>query len=62
MPPKSFRCATTATALTAPGFRPRFLTLPDNTRNIIAFELQMWKRGFRKSSPDAMALIAKQLD
>jgi hypothetical protein len=61
-PPKAFRRATTATDLTAPGFRPRFLTLPDNTRNIIAFELQMWKRGFRKSSPDAMALIAKQLD
>jgi cytochrome c553 len=27
-----------------------------------AFELQGWKHGFRKSSPDAMALIAKQLD
>ncbi len=28
----------------------------------IAFELKMWQRGFRKTSPDAMALFAKQLD
>jgi cytochrome c553 len=28
----------------------------------IAFTLQMWKEGFRKNSPDAMALIAKKLD
>ena len=27
-----------------------------------AFELQMWQRGFRKSSPDAMDDIAKHLD
>jgi cytochrome c553 len=27
-----------------------------------AFELQMWQRGFRRSSPDAMADIAKHLD
>jgi quinohemoprotein ethanol dehydrogenase len=27
-----------------------------------AFELQMWKRGFRKNSPEAMALFAKKLD
>jgi cytochrome c553 len=28
----------------------------------IAFTLNMWKRGFRKNSPDMMAPIAKQLD
>jgi cytochrome c553 len=28
----------------------------------IALELQMWRRGFRKTSPDAMALFAKRLD
>jgi cytochrome c553 len=28
----------------------------------IAFELQMWQRGFRKTSPDAMVLFAKKLD
>ncbi len=28
----------------------------------IAFTLQMWQKGFRKNSPDAMALIAKKLD
>jgi cytochrome c553 len=27
-----------------------------------AFTLQMWQEGFRKNSPDAMALIAKKLD
>lgn len=28
----------------------------------IAFELHIWQRGFRKSSPEAMAQIAKRLD
>jgi cytochrome c553 len=28
----------------------------------IAFTLQMWQEGFRKNSPDAMAVIAKKLD
>lgn len=28
----------------------------------IAFTLQMWQKGFRKNSPDAMAVIAKNLD
>ena len=28
----------------------------------IAFTLQMWQEGFRKNSPDAMAVIAKNLD
>jgi cytochrome c553 len=27
-----------------------------------AFQLTMWKRGFRKNSPDAMADVAKRLD
>jgi cytochrome c553 len=58
MPPKSFRCATPATALTAPAIP----YLAGQYAQYIAFELQMWKRGFRKSSPDAMALTAKQLD
>jgi cytochrome c553 len=28
----------------------------------IVFELQMWQRGFRKSSPEAMAAVAKRLN
>ena len=28
----------------------------------IVFELRMWQRGFRKSSPESMAAVAKQLD
>ena len=28
----------------------------------IAFELKMWQRGFRKTSPNEMAVIAKKLD
>jgi cytochrome c553 len=28
----------------------------------IAFQLTMWKRGFRKNSPDAMADVAKRLN
>jgi cytochrome c553 len=28
----------------------------------ISFALQMWQQGFRKNSPDSMALIAKKLD
>jgi cytochrome c553 len=28
----------------------------------LAFELRMWQRGFRKSSPEAMGVIAKKLD
>ena len=27
----------------------------------IAFTLQMWRQGYRKNSPDAMAVIAKKL-
>jgi cytochrome c553 len=30
--------------------------------NYIAFQLTMWKRGFRKNSPDAMADVAKRLN
>jgi cytochrome c553 len=28
----------------------------------IVFELRMWQRGYRKSSPDAMATVARRLD
>jgi len=28
----------------------------------IVFTLDMWQRGFRKNSPEAMAVIAKKLD
>jgi len=28
----------------------------------IAFQLTMWQRGFRKSSPESMAIVAKKLD
>jgi cytochrome c553 len=28
----------------------------------IAFELKMWQQGYRKNSPDAMAVVAKTLD
>jgi cytochrome c553 len=28
----------------------------------IAFELRMWQQGFRKNSPDAMAVVARKLD
>jgi cytochrome c553 len=44
------------------GIPPAIPYLARQYAQYIAFELQMWKRGFRKSSPDAMALIAKQLD
>ena len=44
------------------GIPPAISYLAGQYAQYIAFELQMWKRGFRKSSPDAIALIAKQLD
>jgi cytochrome c553 len=28
----------------------------------IAFELRMWQRGYRKNSPDGMAVVARALD
>jgi cytochrome c553 len=44
------------------GIPPAIPYLAGQYTQYIALELQMWKRGFRKNSPDSMALIAKQLD
>jgi cytochrome c553 len=44
------------------GIPPAIPYLAGQYAQYIAFELQMWKRGFRKNSPESMALIAKQLD
>ena len=44
------------------GIPPAIPYLAGQYAQYIAFELQMWKRGHRKSSPDSMALVAKQLD
>jgi cytochrome c553 len=44
------------------GIPPAIPYLAGQYAQYIVFELQMWKRGFRKNSPESMALIAKQLD
>ncbi len=44
------------------GIPPAIPYLAGQYAPYIAFALQTWKRGFRKSSADVMALIAKQLD
>jgi cytochrome c553 len=44
------------------GESPTIPYLGGQYEHYIAFELQMWQRGFRKTSPDAMALFAKKLD
>ena len=44
------------------GIPPAVPYLAGQYAQYIVFEMQMWKRGFRKSSPGSMALIAKQLD
>jgi len=44
------------------GIPPAIPYLAGQYTQYIAFEIQMWKRGLRKSSPGSMALIAKQLD
>jgi cytochrome c553 len=44
------------------GEAPTIPYLGGQYEHYIAFELQMWQRGFRKTSPDAMALFAKKLD
>jgi cytochrome c553 len=44
------------------GEPPAIPYLAGQYAHYIAFELQMWQRGFRKSSPDAMEYIAKHLD
>jgi cytochrome c553 len=44
------------------GEPPAIPYLAGQYERYIAFELHMWQRGFRKSSPEAMAQIAKRLD
>jgi cytochrome c553 len=44
------------------GESPTIPYLGGQYEHYIAFELQMWQRGFRKTSPDAMTLFAKKLD
>ena len=44
------------------GESPTIPYLGGQYEHYIAFELQMWKRGFRKTSPDAMTLFARKLD
>ena len=44
------------------GIPPAIPYLAGQYAQYIAFELQMWKRGFRKNSPESMAVIANQLD
>jgi cytochrome c553 len=44
------------------GEPPAIPYLAEQYAHYIAFTLQMWRQGFRKNSPDAMAVIAKKLD
>jgi len=44
------------------GIPPAIPYLAGQYAQYIELELHMWKRGFRKSSPESMALVAKQLD
>jgi cytochrome c553 len=44
------------------GEPPMIPYLAGQYAHYIAFTLQMWQEGFRKNSPDAMAVIAKKLD
>jgi cytochrome c553 len=44
------------------GVSPAIPYLAGQYASYLAFELRMWQRGFRKSSPDAMASVAKQLN
>ena len=44
------------------GEPPAIPYLAGQYASYIALELRMWQRGFRKSSPEAMAPLAKQLD
>ena len=45
-----------------PGEPPVIPYLAGQYAHYIAFTLQMWQEGFRKNSPDVMAVIAKKLD
>jgi cytochrome c553 len=44
------------------GEPPAIPYLAGQYASYIALELRMWQRGFRKSSPDAMAVVSKLLD
>jgi cytochrome c553 len=44
------------------GEPPAIPYLAGQYAHYIAFELHMWQQGFRKTSPDAMAVVAKKLD
>jgi cytochrome c553 len=44
------------------GQSPTIPYLGGQYAHYLAFQLQMWSQGFRRTSPDAMALIAPQLD
>jgi cytochrome c553 len=46
----------------AGGEPPAIPYLAGQYSHYIAFELRMWQRGFRKTSPDAMGYIVKNLD
>src|SRR5580704_8213903 len=53
-----FRPATTGGA----GEPPTLPYLAGQYALYIAFELRMWQRGYRKNSPDGMAVVARALD
>jgi cytochrome c553 len=44
------------------GESPTVPYLAGQYAHYIAFELKMWRRGFRNNSPEAMGLLAKKLD
>jgi quinohemoprotein ethanol dehydrogenase len=44
------------------GEAPTIPYLAGQYANYTAFQIQMWRRGFRRSSPEAMALFARKLD
>ena len=44
------------------GQPPTIPYLAGQYANYTAFQLRMWQRGFRRNSPEAMALFAKKLD
>lgn len=44
------------------GEPPAIPYLAGQYAHYIAFTLQMWQQGYRKNSPDAMAVVAKKLD
>jgi cytochrome c553 len=44
------------------GEPPAIPYLAGQYASYIAFELKMWQQGFRKNSPDAMAVVSRKLD